>query len=135
MLLTALSFLKNFSVVDYILMACVVALLGWGASLKIENSGLKTNIRDQAEMITKNNADIRDLQTILAQKRSEINLQNKIIEQNRIDKEEKDKEAEIKKEKIDQKYNLKKEEVKNYKGDTNASSFDNARQFLNSVDW
>jgi predicted Holliday junction resolvase-like endonuclease len=135
MLLTALSFLKNFSVVDYVLMGCVLALLGWTASLKIENHSLNTTVEHQAKTIAKNDADILDLQTSLAQKRSEINLQNKIIEQNRIDKEAKDKEAEIKKEKIDQKYNLKKEEVKNYKGDANASSCDNARVFLNSVSW
>lgn len=136
MWLTALSFLKNnFSVVDYILMACLVITLGWCASLKIENYYLNATVEHQTKTIVKNNADIRDLQIGLAQKRSEINLQNKIIEQNKIDKETKDKEAELKKEKIAKKYDLKKEEVDHYKGDENASSCDNARVFFNSRYW
>ncbi len=136
MWLTALSFLKNnFSVVDYILMACLVVTLGWCASLKIENSMLEMNIEEQATKITENNADIRDLQANLAQKRSEINLQNKIIEQNRIDREANDKKADAKKEEITKNHNLKMEEVKHYKGDENASSCDNARVFFNSVYW
>ncbi|NCD11054.1 MAG: hypothetical protein EOL93_00755 [Epsilonproteobacteria bacterium] len=103
--------------------------------MKIENCSLTADVKSQAETIAKNNVDIRDLQTSLAKKRSEINLQNKLIEQNKIDKEAKDKEVKTQKEEIDKKYKLKREEIQRYKGDENASSCDNARMFFNSAYW
>lgn len=123
------------NVLSYILIGFLVICLGWAGSLKIESYSLKSTISTQGETIAKNNSEIRELQTTVASKKSEINLQNKIIEQNRIDKEKNDQKAEVKKAEVKKEFKAKRDEVDTFKGEANATSCDNARMFFNSVYW
>ena len=132
----AKSFLGDqLNVLSYVLIGSLVICLGWAGSLKIENYSLKSTVSTQSETITKSNSEIRELQIAVAIKKSEINLQNKIIEQNRIDKEKNDQKAEVKKAEVKKEFKAKRDEVDTFKGEANATSCDNARMFFNSVYW
>lgn len=116
-----------------ILIGMLIASLSWSASLKIDSYSLKSTIKTQSETITSNATTIKDLQLSVAQKRSEIALQNKIIEHNGIDKEKNDQKADVKKAENKKEFKAKRDEVDIFKGEANATSCDNARMFLNSV--
>ena len=95
----------------------------------------ETIITAQSEELTKKEAKIKELQEKVSLKQAEIGVQNATMSANKADTEKNLKEVSAELLKISKKYQDFKEEVKNWKGDQNATSCDNARAFLNSRSW
>ncbi len=104
-------------------------------SLRSTISDKEAIITAQGEKLTKKEADIKELQEKVSLKKAEISVQNATIAANKADTEKNLKKVNDELFKISKKYNDFKEEVKNWEGDQNASSCDNARAFLNSRSW
>lgn len=88
-----------------------------------------------SKALTEKEAKIKELQEKVSLKQAEIGVQNATIAANKADTEKNLKEVSTELLKISKKYQDFKEEVKNWKGDQNATSCDNARSFLNSRAW
>lgn len=95
----------------------------------------ETIIKDYSDALTKKEAYIKELQSTVALKKTELEVQNKLMEANRIDFEEKLETAIKAKTHIKEQYKVIYKWVETYKGDENATSCANARHFFNSVTW
>lgn len=95
----------------------------------------ETIIKDYSDALTKKEAYIKELQSTVALKKTELEVQNKLIESNRIDFETKLTEATKAKAHIKEQYKVIYKWVNTYKGDENATSCTHARHFFNSVTW
>lgn len=104
-------------------------------SLRSTISDKETIITGQAKELTKKESKIKELQEKVSLKKAEIGVQNATIAANKADTDKNLKEVTAELLKINKKYNDLKNEVKNWRGDQNASSCDNARAFLNSRTW
>lgn len=87
------------------------------------------------ESLTKKEVIIKDNLKVISEKKAEIKLQNAQIEVNRVDAEAKLIEATKNSVVTKDRYKVIYKWVEAQKGDTNATSCDNARSFLNSVTW
>jgi hypothetical protein len=92
-------------------------------------------ITAQGEELTKKETKIKELQEKVSLKKAEIEVQNATIAANKADTDKNMKAVNVELTDISKKYRDFLEEVKNWKGDQNASSCDNARAFLNSRSW
>lgn len=104
-------------------------------SLHSTISKKETVIDTQAKELTKKEATIKDLQEKVSLKQSEINLQNKKIQENATDQENKLKVVNEELAAITKRHRTLWEDIYKWEGDKNASSCDNARSFLNSRLW
>lgn len=108
------------------------------SELKKKDATIETlgnEFKKQGDELTKKESKIRELQEKVSLKQAEIGVQNATIAANKADTDKNLKEVTAELLKINKKYNDFKDEVKNWKGDQNASSCDNARAFLNSRTW
>lgn len=117
-------------------------LIATGLFALKEIVSLHTTIGDKEKInaalskaLTEKEAKIKELQEKVSLKQAEIGVQNATIAANKADTENNLKAVIAELTAISKKYNDFKEEVKNWKGDPNASSCDNARAFLNSRSW
>jgi len=104
-------------------------------SLRSTITDKETIITAQGKELTNKESKIKELQEKVSLKQAEIGVQNATIAANKADTDKNLKAVNDELLKISKKYNDFKEEVKNWKGDPNASSCDNARAFLNSRSW
>ena len=104
-------------------------------SLRSTISDNEKVIKEQGVELTKKETKIKELQEKVSLKQAEIGVQNATIAANKADTDKNLKEVSTELLKISKKYQDFKEEVKNWKGDQNATSCDNARSFLNSRLW
>jgi len=104
-------------------------------SFRLEQKKKDATIKTQGDELTEKETKIKELQEKVSLKKAEIGVQNATIAANKADTENNLKEVSAELLKINKKYNDFKDEVKNWKGDQNASSCDNARAFLNSRSW
>ena len=104
-------------------------------SLRSTISDNEKVIKEQGGELTNKETKIKELQEKVSLKKAEIGVQNATIAANKADTENNLKEVTAELLKINKKYNDFKDEVKNWEGDQNASSCDNARAFLNSRSW
>ncbi len=104
-------------------------------SLRSTISDNEKVIKEQGGELTKKETKIKELQEKVSLKQAEIGVQNATIAANKADTEQNLKTVNAELLAISKKYKDFKEEVKNWKGDQNASSCDNARAFLNSRAW
>jgi len=104
-------------------------------SLRSTISDNEKVIKEQGGELTNKETKIKELQEKVSLKKAEIWVQNATIAANKADTENNLKEVTAELLKINKKYNDFKDEVKNWKGDQNATSCDNARSFLNSRLW
>lgn len=95
----------------------------------------ETIIKEYSDALTKKESYIKELQSTVALKKTELEVQNKLMEANRIDFEEKLETAIKAKAHIKEQYKVIYKWVETYKGDENATSCANARHFFNSVTW
>lgn len=107
-----------------------------------EEVSLRSTIRDKEEVIgtqarelTTKEATIKGLQEKVSLKQSEINLQNKKIQENAVDQENKLKVVNDELAAITKRHRTLWEDIYKWEGDKNATSCDNARNFLNSRKW
>lgn len=96
---------------------------------------LHVKLSIQGDELTKKEVTIKEQMRTIAIKRTEIELQNSFIQSQKVDYEARLKEAQSAKVEIKEKYKLIYKWVDAQKGDTNATSCDNARSFFNSVTW
>ncbi|MBN1839788.1 MAG: hypothetical protein JW802_07070 [Campylobacterales bacterium] len=104
-------------------------------SFRSEQKEKDATIKTQGNELTKKEATIKELQEKVSLKKAEIEVQNATIAANKTDTDKNLKEVNAELTEISKKYRDFKEEVKNWKGDQNATSCDNARAFLNSRSW
>ncbi|WP_060825900.1 hypothetical protein [Sulfurospirillum cavolei] len=117
------------------LIAMSLFILEEEVSLRSTISDNEKVIKEQGGELTKKESKIKELQEKVSLKQAEIGVQNATIAANKADTEKNLKAVNDELLKISKKYNDFKDEVKNWKGDQNASSCDNARAFLNSRTW
>lgn len=131
MVSTLLSFFTGNNIYKLACIALGSLLLACGlyaVSLHVRNTILQ-------ESLTKKESDIKALQNTLVKKRSEIELQNALIQANKADYETQLKEANEAKVQIRERYKVIYKTIDTYKGESNATSCDNARELINSVSW
>ena len=104
-------------------------------SLHVSLSSKEAMIKTLSDELTKKEATIKEQMQTIANKRTEIELQNAVIESQRVDFEVKLIEAQKAKANIKERYKVIYKTIDTYKGDTNATSCDNAREFLNRFTW
>ena len=103
-----------------------ITLYGSNSALELQNKVLGNRV---TELTTEN----KDLLRMVSEKSSEIALQNKIAEQNRVDTEANVKLVRAEKLKVETKYKLLRASLNQWKGDNNATSCQNAISFANSL--
>lgn len=103
-----------------------ISLYGDKSALELQNKVLGNRV---TELTTEN----KDLLRMVSEKSSEIALQNKIAEQNKIDTEANVKLVRAEKLKVETKYKLLRASLNQWKGDNNATSCQNAISFVNSL--
>lgn len=118
-----------------LLIAMSLFTLGEEVSFRLEQKEKDATIKKQGNALTEKEAKIKELQGNVSLKQAEIGVQNAIIAANKTDTEKNLKAVSAELTAIRKKYDDFKEEVKNWKGDPNATSCDNARAFLNSRSW
>lgn len=118
-----------------LLIAMSLFTLNEEVSLRSTISDNEKVIKEQGVELTKKETKIKELQEKVSLKKAEIGVQNATIAANKADTDKNLKAVNDELLKISKKYNDFKDEVKNWKGDQNASSCDNARAFLNSRSW
>ena len=104
-------------------------------SLRSTISDKETIITKQGEELTKKESKIKGLQEKVSLKQSEINLQNEKIQANAVDQENKLKVVKEELAAITKRHRTLWEDIYKWEGDKNATSCDNARNFLNSRKW
>lgn len=104
-------------------------------SFRLEQKEKDATIKKQGNALTEKEAKIKELQEKVSLKQAEIGVQNATIAANKTDTVKNLKAVNAELTAIRKKYDDFKEEVKNWKGDPNATSCDNARAFLNSRSW
>lgn len=104
-------------------------------SLRSTISDRDGTIKTQAEELTKKEAKIKELQEKISLKKAEIEVQNKLILDNKVDTDKRLKEANKEIAAITKLYRTLWEDIYKWEGDKNATSCDNARAFLNSRSW
>ena len=105
-----------------------ISLYGDKSALELQNKVLGNSV---TELSTEN----KDLLRRVSEKSSEIALQNKIAEQNRVDTEANVKLVRAEKLKVETKYKLLRASLNQWKGDNNATSCQNAISFVNSLSY
>lgn len=104
-------------------------------SLRSTISDRDGTIKTQAEELTKKEAKIKELQEKISLKKAEIEVQNALILDNKVDTDKRLKEANKEIAAITKLYRTLWEDIYKWEGDKNATSCDNARAFLNSRSW
>lgn len=104
-------------------------------SFRLEQKKKDATIKEQGDQLTEKESKIKELQEKISLKKAEIGVQNATIAANKADTDKNLKDVNAKLLEISKKYRDFKEEVKNWKGDKNATSCDNARNFINSRKW
>lgn len=108
------------------------------SDIKEKDAAIKTlgdEFKKQGDELTKKESKIKELQEKISLKNAEIGVQNATIDANKADTEKNLKAVNAELTEISKKYRDFTEEVKNWKGDQNATSCDNARNFFNSRKW
>lgn len=103
-----------------------ISLYGDKSALELQNKVLGNSI---TELTTEN----KDLLRRVSEKSSEIALQNKIAEQNKIDTTANINAVKKEKIEIEAKYKILRASLNQWKGDNNATSCQNAISFVNSL--
>lgn len=103
-----------------------ITLYGSNSALELQNKVLGNRV---TELITEN----KDLLRMVSEKSSEIALQNKIAEQNRVDTEANVKLVMAEKLKVETKYKMLRASLNQWREDKNATSVQNAISFVNSL--
>lgn len=104
-------------------------------SLHSTISKKETVIDTQAKELTKKEATIKDLQEKISLKKAEIEVQNALILANKVDTDKRLKEVNEDLAAINKRYQMLWDDINKWEGDKNATSCDNARNFLNSRKW
>lgn len=105
-----------------------ISLYGDKSALELQNKALGNIV---TELTTEN----KNLLRMVSEKSSEIALQNKIAEQNKVDTEANIKLVMAEKLKVETKYRLLRVSLNQWKGDNNATSCQNAISFVNSLSY
>jgi hypothetical protein len=92
-------------------------------------------IKTQAKELTKKETMIKTLQGTVATKKAEIEVQNALILANKVDTDKRLKEVNEELVAITKRYQTLWDDINQWEGDKNATSCDNARNFLNSRKW
>ena len=108
------------------------------SELKKKDATIETlgnEYKKQGDELTKKEAKIKELQEKVSLKQSEINLQNEKIQANAVDQESKLKVVKEELDAINKRHRTLWDDIYKWEGDKNATSCDNARNFLNSRKW
>jgi predicted nuclease with TOPRIM domain len=111
-----------------------VAVAGVALACGLYVADLKHVISTQADTITKQITDIKNLQNELVTKRSEIEAQNARVKQMEVDKKANEEKAEKEKVLIQTKYENLRNSL-NFKVDENASNANDVKLFVNGFHW
>lgn len=103
--------------------------------LAILSSVLWLNNRSLNNTITSKESTIKELQTTLISKRSEIETQNALIKQNEVQYKTNLENAKKANVEIKERYKIIYKNIDTFKGDQNATDCDNLRNFGNSIKW
>ena len=103
-----------------------ISLYGSNSALELQNKVLGNRVTELAN-------ENKDLLRRVSEKSSEIALQNKIAEQNKIDTTANINAVKMEKIEIEAKYKMLRASLNQWKGDNNATSCQNAISFVNSL--
>jgi len=118
------------------LIALSVAFIGVSTlsiSLYADKASLTLQSKLQGDAITKLTSDNKELLKQVSEKRKEIDLVNEIAKQNAIDKEKNMQIVKAEKTEIEARYKNLRDSLNNWQGDKNATSCQNAVNFVNSI--
>ncbi len=104
-------------------------------SLRSTISDKETIITKQGIELTNKEATIKGLQEKISLKKAEIEVQNALIIANKIDMDKRLKVVNEDLAAINKRYQMLWDDINKWEGDKNATSCDNARNFLNSRTW
>lgn len=109
---------------------CVSSL---SISLYADKASLALQSKTQAGTITELTTDNKDLLEQVSEKRKEIDLVNEIAKQNAIDKDKNMQIVKAEKTEIEARYKNLRDSLNKWQGDKNATSCQNAVNFVNSL--
>lgn len=118
------------------LIALLIAFVGVSAlsiSLYADKTSLALQSKLQGNTITKITSDNKELLKQVSEKRKEIDLVNEIAKQNATDKEKNIQIVKAEKIEIEARYKNFRDSLNKWKGDKNATSCQNAVNFVNSL--
>lgn len=118
------------------LLALSVAFIGVSSlsiSLYADKASLALQSKTQGDAITKLTSDNKELLKQVSEKRKEIDLVNEIAKQNAIDKEKNIQIVKSEKTEIEARYKNIRYSLNKWQGDKNATSCQNAINFVNSL--
>jgi len=118
------------------LVALSLAFIGLSTlsiSFYADRASLALQSKLQGDEITKLTSDNKELLKQVSEKRKEIDLVNEIAKQNAIDKEKNMQIVKAEKTEIEARYKNLRDSLNNWQGDKNATSCQNAVNFVNSI--
>ena len=121
----------------YIILAvmglALISITSVSISLYCSNSALELQNKVLGNSVTELATENKDLLRMVSEKSSEIALQNKIVEQNKIDTTANINAVKMEKIEIEAKYKMLRASLNEWREDKNATSVQNAISFVNSL--
>jgi hypothetical protein len=116
-----------------VLLTAFIGISVISVKLYADNAFLTVQNKAQGDTITKLSSDNKELLRQVSEKRKEVDLVNEIAKQNAIDKEKNMQIVKDEKTEIEARYKKLRDSLNKWEGDKNATSCQNAVNFVNSL--